>query len=599
MFSQVHKTKRLTAGLAAAMALMLGAALPADAQISITPSALSYSQNFDGIDGTATTIPSNLPGWTLSPNPLKGIDCGNSSAGGIYAFGASGGTDYALGYQPAGSGGNDTFYARVSFINNTGSTIESVSISYNFERWRVGARTNGFMVTSDLGDVSALNQTGDPATGTNCNVQTTAKSVSLTGLSVPDGDTFYVTFSGNRGAGTGASQGVGIDDFMLTTTLAGAPALTFGAITGFGTLCTGDTSAAQSVSVTGSSLTGPVIITAPAGFLLSSSATGPYDSTLTLAPTAGNLSSTIYLLFAPESSMAYNDSLEVTGGGLSTMYVMVSGTGSQVVPEIVISLDHDLNICEGTTVTFSAVITNGGATPAIEWLVNGVPNGVTTGTFTTSTLDSGDVVSATVLSGETCAVDTAVTSNTITVSIYPIVTPSVVIASLPEMPVEAGTSVTFTTAATGVGLSPNFTWLVNGDSVATGAAYTSDSLMDGDVVTAILYTDAPCPTVDTAVSNAITVMISTGISSIKAGSLQVTPNPSKGAFQLKGQLAQAGTTAAISITNMIGQRVYQTSAPVMNGQINARISVASLPAGSYILRVASNGQQEHLRLEVR
>src|SRR5690606_362673 len=129
-------------------------------------------------------------------------------------------------YQPAGSAGNDTFYAISNFVNNTGNTIESVTISYNFERWRVGARINGFKVTSDLGDVSALDQTGDPTTGTNCNVVTIPKSVTLTGLNVPNGDTFHVTFSGNRGTGSGASQGVGIDDFVLSATLMGVPSIT-------------------------------------------------------------------------------------------------------------------------------------------------------------------------------------------------------------------------------------------------------------------------------------------------------------------------------------------------------------------------------------
>lgn len=598
MFKILHTSKKLAAGLITSLCLLTATMYQAGAQISLTTSSLSYTQNFDGIDGTAATIPSALSGWTISPNTLKGQDCGTSNSGGIYAYGAAGSGEYALGYLPAASSPNDTFYAIAHFVNNTGGSIESVTISYNFERWRTGARINGFSVTSDLGDVSALNHTGPGASGANCTVITTAKSVTLSGLSVPNGDTFYVAFGGNRGTGTGASQGVAIDDFSLTATIAGAPTLTADTLSAFGSVCNGDTSATQSLTVNGSSLSGPVTVTAPAGFLLSQTVSGPFSSSLLLTPVSGSLSSTVYVIFAPASSMPYTGHITFSGAGMAPVQVSVSGIGNQVMPSIVITLDHDLNICEGAILTFSSAITGGGSAPQIAWLVNGVPNGVTASTFVTSTLDSGDVVSATLLSSDNCAPDSAVSSNTLTLSIFPVVTPVISIVATPAMPIPAGDPVTFNSTVSGVGMSPGYIWLVNGDSVNNGPSFTSDGLISGDVVQAILYTDAPCATVDSALSNAITVMISTGVSGVAQQFLTATPNPSKGIFYLKGQLPGADKEARLSVTNTLGQMVFNETVPVANGQVHTTVSLEALPAGMYILSIQSGATAQHLRVVV-
>lgn len=596
MFHALRLSKKLTSGLAAALVLLLTSSLDAKAQISITASSLTYTQDFNTFNGTAASAASELPGWTLSPNTYKGTDCGTSTAGGIYAYGTAG--DYSLGYLPTSSAPNDTFYAHVSFVNNTGGAISSVTISYNFERWRPNTRINGFVVVSDLGDVSALNQTGPGSTGTSCTVITTAKTVTLSGLNVPNGATFYVEFRGGRGTGTGGSQGVAIDDFELSATPLFAPTLTLGTLSDFGALCAGDTTAAQPLTVDGANLTDAVTVTAPAGFLLSSSAAGPFASTLTLTPTGGNLSETIYVAFAPTTGATYTDQITFTSAGLAATELSVSGTGNQVIPAVVITLDHDLNICEGTVVTFSADVTNGGVMPQINWLVNGLPTGITDTIFATSTLDSGDVITATVISSESCALDTAVSSNSIAVAVFPVVTPAISITATPSGVIEAGTTVTFNSTASGILSAPEYTWLLNGDSVANGPAYVTDSLSDGDVVQAILYTDSPCATNDSALSNSLTIQVNTSVSGVPAVSFTIAPNPTSGTFYLKGPMNGAGKTAQLKLTNPLGQLIYQVSVPVMNGAINTQITLETLPAGLYILSIESGAVRQHQRLEI-
>jgi|GEM_PF-2192639 len=590
--------KKLWRPLATLICLLLGApSLHAQLLIDLTGPTPTYTQNFDGFDGTATTVPTAMPGWTLSGNTFRGAGCGAGSSGGIYAFGT--GTDFALGYLPASGSPNDTFTAHVAFMNSTGGTITEVTIAYNFERWKPNTRLNGFSVYSDLGDVSALNQIGAGMTGAACTVITNAKTVTLTGLNVPDGDSFYVEFRGGRGTGTGSSQGIAIDDFSLSAEVYFAPTLTLDTLTDFGTLCLGDTSVAQVIPLTGTHLTGPVTVTSAPGFLLATSATGPFEPVLTLTPTSGSLMEDIYVFFAPVAATAYTDSITFSSSDMEDRYVAVTGMGNEVVPTITIGGFFGA-VCEGTPVTFTAEATDEGSFPVYTWLVNGVPAGATGTTYTTDTLHDGDVISATLLSDVPCAADTAVLSNSITVDVLPVVTPEVTITASPDGVITPGTAVTFTATFSGGGDMPFFNWLVNGVSVGTaGPTFTTSTLADGDVVQAVLYTDAMCATADSALSNELTIMVSVGVPGVQAHVLAVYPNPGNGTFLLKGQLNSGATTAKLLITNAVGQTAFTATVPLVNGNINQQIDLHELPAGVYLLSLESGAVRQHLRLVIR
>ena len=126
----------------------------AEGQISIT-SGVTYTQNFDSMGSTGTTTPS---GWTVgtqsnatttplltgsvSANTTVVVGTGSSNAGGNYNFGVAGTnpvTERALGSLASGSLERETF---ATFINNTGSAILSLTISYDGEQWRAGTAGN-------------------------------------------------------------------------------------------------------------------------------------------------------------------------------------------------------------------------------------------------------------------------------------------------------------------------------------------------------------------------------------------------------------------------------------------------------------------------
>jgi hypothetical protein len=75
------------------------------------------------------------------------------------------------------------------------------------------------------------------------------------------------------------------------------------------------------------------------------------------------------------------------------------------VPTVAISAAPGTTITKGTTVVFTATVTNGGLTPAYQWNVNGTPqSGATAPTYTTSTLVNGDVVSCVVTGSSACGI---------------------------------------------------------------------------------------------------------------------------------------------------------------------------------------------------
>ena len=194
---------------------------------------------------------------------------------------------------------------------------------------------------------------------------------------------------------------------------------------------------------------------------------------------------------------------------------------STVVPTISISVSPAGPICAGDNVTFTANITNGGSAPTYQWHVNGTNVGTNSNTFSSSSLNNGDVVTCTLTSNAPCATPASLVSNSITMVVNPVVTPTINIVSNPGMPMCTGTNVTFTANITNGGSAPVYQWQVNGVNVGTNSnTYTSSTLVSGDVVTCSLTTSAPCATAPTANSNSIT------ISTFPAATLGISPDQS-------------------------------------------------------------------------
>ncbi len=207
--------------------------------------------------------------------------------------------------------------------------------------------------------------------------------------------------------------------------------------------------------------------------------------------------------------MAGTYSVTVTVSGCTSLVgTTVVAVSASVVPTNSISASPSGAICAGTSVTFTATAGGGGTTPTFQWQVNGINAGTGGTTFTSSALLNIDIVTCILTSSSPCAAPTTATSNAITMIVNPIVVPSVSIIDSPGGAVCVGSSVTFTASPTNGGTTPTYQWQVNGLNVGSGGTvYSTSSLANSDIVTCSMTSNATCPSVPNATSNAITVVI--------------------------------------------------------------------------------------------
>lgn len=218
------------------------------------------------------------------------------------------------------------------------------------------------------------------------------------------------------------------------------------------------------------------------------------------------------------TTLANNDAVTVVITSNATCAVPSTATsnavtmtvGSNATPTISIAA-NSTTVCAGTPVNFTATVTNGGSAPAYQWKVNGGNAGTNSSTFSSTTLPNGAVVSCVLTSNAACVTQSTATSNNVTITVNPVVTPSVSI-SASSSTICAGVNVTFTASPTNGGSTPAYQWKVNGNDVGTSTTtYASTALNNGDVVTCVLTSSAACPTVPTATSNAVTMTVNTSV----------------------------------------------------------------------------------------
>jgi hypothetical protein len=232
-------------------------------------------------------------------------------------------------------------------------------------------------------------------------------------------------------------------------------------------------------------------------------------------------------------------------------------------------------------------------------------NGTTTGTGAATysyTPANGDLIKVLLTSNAACAVpDTA--SSAITVTVEPL--PIVAIAANPATTISAGQPVTFTATVTNGGPLPTYQWEVNGGAVAgaTDAAFTSDTLSNGDIVTCVVTSSGQC---SGQMGKAAVTMVVTGHVGVQAitaagADIKVLPNPNKGTFTITGTTGSTtDEEVAIVITNMLGQEVYKGTATASSGKLHVPVSLGSNVAnGMYLLnlRTGSGTDVFHIVVE--
>ena len=260
-------------------------------------------------------------------------------------------------------------------------------------------------------------------------------------------------------------------------------------------------------------------------------------------------------------------------------------------------------VCPGTSVTYTAVPTNGGTTPAYQWKVNGSNVTGATNTTYTYTPANSDQVTCVLTSNVSCPSGNPATSNMITMTVSSV--PVSVAISASSNPVCQGNSVTLTATPTNGGTTPAYQWKVNGSNVttATNATYTYTPA-GGDQVTCVLTSNVSCPSGNPATSNTVTMTVNPTVTAgvsiaasanpvCQATSVTFTATPANGgstpAYQWKvnGSNATGATNATYTYAPANGNQVTcimtsnascVTGSPASSNAVSMTVN-APTPAG--------------------
>src|SRR5690606_27125544 len=115
----------------------------------------------------------------------------------------------------------------------------------------------------------------------------------------------------------------------------------------------------------------------------------------------------------------------------------------------------------------------------------------------------GDVVKCDLTSNDPCRLTNTVTSNNLSITVQPNLTPQVLVQNSLMC---QGTAINFTATGINEGQTPDYIWLVNGAIVATGTpVYSSSTLVNGDNVRCILTSSHNCLAVTKDTSDPVSI----------------------------------------------------------------------------------------------
>ncbi len=344
------------AAAAATAALALGLTASVRGAVGIQPGS-PVTENFDTLGTSATaTLPTD---WKVDTNAvvrtvgtyaaavtatwrLGGNDMGTSAPNGVYNYGAgvtNVAPDRAVGWLSSSSASKSgNLY--VALQNSGATTIESLQVDYNVEKYRKGSNAAGFsiqMYYSTDGtawtSAGAAFLTSFPADADNTGYTsapgaTVAVSGTLTGLSVAAGGNLYLAwnYSVTSGTTTSNAQGLGVDDVTITANAAVQPALQASqvALNGFMYIEGQGPSGELTYTLTGSDLSGSgnITVTAPTGFEVSAASGSGFGATVDFPYTGGQITGqpvTVYVrMAAGQSAGDPAGSITHSGGGVAT-----------------------------------------------------------------------------------------------------------------------------------------------------------------------------------------------------------------------------------------------------------------------------------------
>lgn len=323
----------------------------------------------------------------------------------------------------------------------------------------------------------------------NCNAND--GEIHVTGIA---GGTAPYTFSINGGTAQASPDFLGLGAGVYSVTIidaTGCPTTYSATILN----ATGPTSGTPSITdATCANTDGEIVINGVAG------GTTPYTYDIGGGPQASNT-------FSNLTPGSYDVLITDAAGCEFTIFnIVVTELPGNILPSVTISTTTT-TVCENSTVNIDAVGVNGGANPNYEFFINGtsVQSGSST-SYSSSTLQDGDVITVEITSDDPCVIMPTSTSNSVVLTVVPETTPTVIMVPSTTSACY-GDPITFTATSPDCATTGTFDWYVDGglvQSETTGSISTS-SLSDGASVSVILNCDDMCTLPATSNTEVITV----------------------------------------------------------------------------------------------
>ena len=366
----------------------------AQAQVTLTALNNAYTENFNGLATTGTTNDiTTLPlGWTFletgtNANTTYAAGTGSSNTGNTYSLGLDG--DRSLGGLQSGS---LIPVIGAAFVNNTNATITSLQINYSGEQWRLGtalrsplladrldfqfSQTATSLATGTWTDVNELDFNAPVLSGTagalngNLAANRATLSFSITGLSIPEGATFWIRW--NDFNVTSSDDALAVDDFSLTPigVPSNQPSFSFTpASLNFDEINT-NTSRVLLYVVKGNNLEDSLttIVSTSSVFLLSLDQLN-YTDTLIVVDSAA-----VYVKFSPLANASFNTSIYHINSTL-TETLPVNGRGYDPLSNIIsIATARSRSVGSKVTVAGRVTVSNQLGSPSyVQDTTGGIP----------------------------------------------------------------------------------------------------------------------------------------------------------------------------------------------------------------------------------
>lgn len=255
-------------------------------------------------------------------------------------------------------------------------------------------------------------------------------------------------------------------------------------------------------------------------------------------------------------------------------------------PSVTISTATN-TICAGTNTTFTAAPVNTGQSPGYQWQVNGVNVGTNSTTYSTTSLTNNAQVRMIMSGNGGCINPYSVTSNTITMTVNPVLVPSISIAGTTT--VNQGSSTLLTATPVNGGAGPVYGWA---DSTAahtwqiipgaTSITHNYTPAATGVKIRCGLVSNATCATPTTVISNALTFTVNpvTAIDPVAAANFGIRyyPNPVREKLFIDS-LKLSDRWQSVDIVSMEGRKIIPTV--TISNHFSVVINIAFLPAGQY------------------